>query len=120
MAKSVGCIDAGDLKCLTQVNAGQLSQAFASTASFRAVLDGDVYEDLPLAIIKKGNFNRVPLIIGNNAGEGGLFVYPTDKPTRPATADELRCVYSRTFGEDSEQIEEMYPPVDGIGVDNRQ
>jgi para-nitrobenzyl esterase len=119
LAKDVGCHDAADLDCLRKVNASQLVVEYAGLKSTRAVVDGDVYTDFPIALIEKEEFNRVPFIMGNNAEEGNLFIYPPLSPTTPATAKQLQCMFFFTFGDDAHKISAVYPPVEAPGIDNR-
>jgi len=79
------------------------------------VIDGDVYEDAPLALIKQGKFNHVPFINGNTEDEASSFLYPQ---LRHATATEAGCILEHTFGaEPAKKLIQAYPLTDG--VDNR-
>jgi len=39
-----------------------------------AAIDGSLLKDNPLTLLQKGQFNRVPLLLGTNENEGSLFV----------------------------------------------
>lgn len=116
LAKLVGCASAADITCLQQVDTAILTSAYDSLGSWQAVIDGDVYEDAPLALIKQGKFNHVPFINGNTENEGSVFLYPQLRSS--ATATEARCMLEHTFGTDAaKKIIQAYPLAEGI--DNR-
>lgn len=116
LAKLVGCASAADITCLQQVDTAILTSAYDSLGSWQAVIDGDVYEDAPLALIKQGKFNHVPFINGNTENEGSVFLYPQLRSS--ATATEARCMLEHTFGtEAAKKIIQAYPLAEGI--DNR-
>ncbi len=74
IAQAVGC-DFNDLNCLRKVPAKKLLKVAVkgSTAmEFYPRHDGYILTDTPLKMIQSGNFNKVPLIAGNNRNEMGI------------------------------------------------
>ncbi len=77
LAAAVGC---ADLACLRQASAEVLWEAlpsgdflFGGGASWGPVLDGAVLPDHPGAALAKGDFAKVPVMVGSNADEATLF-----------------------------------------------
>jgi len=108
-AEALGCSDDGIFACLSRASAESLVNATAPPAWI--VVDGDVLPAAPLDIIRSGEFNRVPLVIGNNAEEGNAFVVPIQTTV---TADGLRRAAGKVFpAEVAARLLELYPVVDG-------
>ncbi|KAK1718201.1 Alpha/Beta hydrolase protein [Colletotrichum lupini] len=90
-----GCNTTDALNCLRNVPIEVLNAVVNSTATSGAsyglvqVFDGDFVADAPGAQLAKGNFVKVPYIIGHNTDEGSAFIpgnnfdnatfYPTSK-----------------------------------------
>ncbi|KAK1539050.1 lipase 2 [Colletotrichum costaricense] len=90
-----GCSTTDALNCLRNVPIEVLNAVVNSTATSGAsyglvqVFDGDFVADAPGAQLAKGNFVKVPYIIGHNTDEGSAFIpgnnfdnatfYPTSK-----------------------------------------
>ncbi|KAL0780021.1 hypothetical protein CaCOL14_004505 [Colletotrichum acutatum] len=88
-----GCNTTDTLDCLRNVPIEVLNAVVNSTAtsgaSYGLVFDGDFVADAPGAQLAKGNFVKVPYIIGHNTDEGSAFIpgnnfdnatfYPTSK-----------------------------------------
>ncbi|KAK1461792.1 lipase 2 [Colletotrichum cuscutae] len=88
-----GCSTTDALNCLRNVPIEVLNAVVNSTAtsgaSYGLVFDGDFVADAPGAQLAKGNFVKVPYIIGHNTDEGSAFIpgnnfdnatfYPTSK-----------------------------------------
>ncbi|KAK1537851.1 lipase 2 [Colletotrichum paranaense] len=89
----IGCSTTDALNCLRNVPIEVLNAVVNSTAtsgaSYGLVFDGDFVADAPGAQLAKGNFVKVPYIIGHNTDEGSAFIpgnnfdnatfYPTSK-----------------------------------------
>ncbi|KAK1516538.1 lipase 2 [Colletotrichum abscissum] len=91
----IGCSTTDALNCLRNVPIEVLNAVVNSTATSGAsyglvqVFDGDFVADAPGAQLAKGNFVKVPYIIGHNTDEGSAFIpgnnfdnatfYPTSK-----------------------------------------
>ncbi|EXF81415.1 lipase 2 [Colletotrichum fioriniae PJ7] len=88
-----GCNTTDTLNCLRNIPIEVLNAVVNSTAtsgaSYGLVFDGDFVADAPGAQLAKGNFVKVPYIIGHNTDEGSAFIpgnnfdnatfYPTSK-----------------------------------------
>ncbi|KAF4656957.1 hypothetical protein FOL47_008663, partial [Perkinsus chesapeaki] len=90
-----GCNSSDDLECLRKVNASalRLSGQWSTNGTLRAtlgppwasilfpihpvgpVIDGSTLPDVPLALVQKGDFNKVPLIVGGNRDEGTAYAW---------------------------------------------
>lgn len=86
-AAKAGCEGENALKCLRKLppkklleHAGNLSEMVRNAVGGRIkftwlpVEDGIVLKNTPIESIRKGEYNRVPLIVGSNKEEGKLFV----------------------------------------------
>jgi para-nitrobenzyl esterase len=77
---ALGCVE-GDLACVREADALALLEALPTTdftlanlgTGFYPVVDGVVLPDAPSVMLDKGDFNRVPTMLGTNADEGSLF-----------------------------------------------
>jgi para-nitrobenzyl esterase len=73
------------------------------TASFWPIPDGNVIPKNPVQEIKKGNINRVKLLVGFNTDEGSIFVNPDSaEKDYPVMAHSI-------FGENASAILKKYP-----------
>ncbi|KAF4656955.1 hypothetical protein FOL47_008661 [Perkinsus chesapeaki] len=88
-----GCNSSDDLECPRKVNVSalRLSGQWSTNGTLRAtfgppwasilfpfnpvgpVIDGSTLPDVPLALVQKGDFNKVPLIVGGNRDEGTAY-----------------------------------------------
>ncbi|KAK1637683.1 Carboxylesterase [Colletotrichum phormii] len=73
-----GCNTTDKLDCLRNVPTDVLNAVVNSTAtsgaSYGLVFDGDFVADAPGSQLAKGNFVKVPYIIGHNTDEGSAFI----------------------------------------------
>jgi para-nitrobenzyl esterase len=117
LAAALGCTDASRvLTCMRAATADQVTRALTLGQSqilegdrveWKPVIDGYELPDQPRELYRRGQFSRVPLIIGVNADEGWTYV---DR-SFPAGLDALQ--YERTvrseFGMDADAVLRMYP-----------
>ncbi|KAJ3544681.1 hypothetical protein NM208_g2920 [Fusarium decemcellulare] len=73
------------------------------------VIDGELIPDDPLKLFQRGEFTKVPMIIGNNQNEGVFFV-PQAK-TAEEVIDYMDDNYPRLTKDDNKKIAEYYPLV---------
>ncbi len=111
-ASRLGC-DPDDLNCLRALPArkvlGKGSGGMDEMASMPHH-DGYVLTDTPLAMIRSGNYNKVPFMAGSNRDEFGkaLKLIPGYYFTRPANYEKK--LTGRGFSQDdAERLVEMYP-----------
>ncbi|PVH73308.1 putative extracellular lipase [Cadophora sp. DSE1049] len=69
------------LQCLREAPFDVLNTAFAA-ASFLPTIDGGLIPEYNSVALAKGNFVKVPLIIGSNTDEGKIFTVPVTKRQR--------------------------------------
>jgi para-nitrobenzyl esterase len=77
---ALGCAE-GDLACVREADVATLVEALPTTdftvgslgTGFYPVVDGDVLPEAPSALLEKGDFTRVPTVLGTNADEASLF-----------------------------------------------
>jgi para-nitrobenzyl esterase len=118
IAAKVGCT-ASDLGCLRQVPAATLLKhtgGLAMSLDYRNHHDGHVLTQTPLAAIRAGAFNQVPLVAGHNRDEftWTTNLIPANVPTLPA----IYNTYLKLFvgdplglgGQDLSQLYALYPP----------
>merc|ERR1712007_140483 len=97
-----------------------LQQPASLTQLFGPYVDGVFMMDTPLALIKAGKFNKVPLLMGTNADEAyGLF-YPPVVPTKFTTPKEAKCAFKSAFGSRARELMDIYTIVESDGFDNRK
>jgi len=121
-AERLGCADMGLLACLRSVSPEALLNASNGTSK-GPVIDGDMIEADPLDVVAAGNFSDVPLVLGNNADEGNLWIYP---PVLDAfgglstvTTEDLHCGAEYVWTADvAARVLKLYPAVATPGVDN--
>lgn len=111
-AEAVGC---GDTKnaadCLRDLS---IEEIMAHRQKFRVnmpVIDGDFLPDAPAALLRSGNFNRVPLISGTNRDEGDFFAALAETRTgEPLTAERYPEALEGMYGEKlSQTLLQQYP-----------
>jgi len=100
LSQRVGCSGIHDLHCLRAANASALLQARIDIypgfgGGQGAVIDGEIISTTPLESVKKGVFNRVPLMLGSNEFEAGVFIYP---PSTNASSKDVKCAMEESFG----------------------
>lgn len=78
-------------------------------------VDGWVLSASPEVLFEAGQQATVPFLCGSTADEGTLFV----RPTMTATDQNYRATVRSVYGDDSENILEMYPPGESL-EDRRQ
>ncbi|OWZ06048.1 hypothetical protein PHMEG_00021755 [Phytophthora megakarya] len=118
ITSAAGCSSAIDtLDCLRQVPIDTLSSIFnssvASSASYRAVIDGDFLLDTGANLLSSGKFVHVPILHGANRDEGAAF-----GPWGINSTDEY-LEYLVAMGNTAEQAEilaDVYPDIPEIGI----
>lgn len=78
VVSQVGCASSGDrLQCLREVPFHTLNATvdgtLSSTAGFGIVTDGDFVQDYGSVQLSRGQFAKVPIMIGTNSDEGASF-----------------------------------------------
>lgn len=94
IASQVGCGSSIDrLQCLRRTPFSTLNATMngtlSSTAGFGVVTDGDFVQDYGSLQLKRGQFTKVPIIIGANSDEGASFA-----PYKINTTDEFAASLS--------------------------
>jgi len=118
MAGFLDCV-ASDLGCLRNRTADQVLAAQRSVLFFPSILpmedfpwqptlDGVLITDQPLALIRKGSWAKVPIMIGNVANETYSFILGTI--TSPMNAVDYDAVVALSFQTSAPLILAEYPP----------
>ena len=107
-ARAVPCMRAATLdQVMRALPAGQSQILEDGRTDWRPVVDGVEIPDQPRALYRRGQFSRVPIIVGVNGDEGWTYV---DR-SFPAGLDALQ--YERTvrseFGMDADAVLRTYP-----------
>jgi para-nitrobenzyl esterase len=122
--KKVGCDGPNPIGCLRAKTARELLKAAGSATS---TVDGYAIPDVPVELFKRGEFNKVPLIVGSNRDEldvvlviGGINNIPNFlvryamKKALGDKYDEMRALYSgREFKSEKKFLAEVL--TDGFG-----
>jgi para-nitrobenzyl esterase len=106
LAQAAGCATAADVPtCLRGKSVTDLLQALPLKEDYLATtggavtwgpnIDGTTLTDQPLALVKKGSVNKVPVLIGTNADEGSVIV-AVAKQTQ-ITAAQYQGVVTQMF-----------------------
>lgn len=114
-ARALGCPDVRSaVACLRLKSRDEVLRAlpvdlqqFVETGQWSPVVDGLEIRDQPRDLYGRGEFTRVPLVIGVNKDEGWPFVdrsFPTG-----LSASDYAAAVTREFGFDSLAILERYP-----------
>lgn len=109
-ADKLGCVaGAGQLACLRGKSALQALVASpvidaadpASLGQFSPHIDGVVLPEAPRAAIRAGRFHKVPVLLGNNADEGTLFIALAFELQRgtPMTEAEFQAMVKGNAGD---------------------
>lgn len=101
---AAGCAAAADqLSCLRAL---PVSALLGNSAGFGPIVDGGVLPDQPRFIYDRGEFNRVPYILGSNTDEGTLFLLGVP-PIE--TEEAYRTAVENRFGDRADEALALYP-----------
>ncbi len=113
-AQQVGC-DPDDLECLRHVPAEELLDkgTGGQTEGFVWVPHHDDYllTDMPLAMIRKGNYNKIPFMAGSNRNEvdAVLLLIPKIKYALPRQYESLVKEYLGLSASETDRLTSLYP-----------
>jgi para-nitrobenzyl esterase len=79
---------------------------------YTPVIDGIVLTEQPLLLLRAGEFNRVPVMVGSNADEGTLFLLDAEWLPR-STPEVYIGIVEQVFGDRADEVLEMYPALPG-------
>jgi len=120
-ARALGCAsDADALTCLRSKTTGEiLAQAmqpnpssggyfFKADWSFSVVVDGagGFVPEPPRALLERGDFAKVPYLLGSNNDEGSLFTLTTVIGSEA----EYRALLAQGYGKNADRVFAQYPP----------
>ncbi len=111
-AKALGCGDATDAAaCLRGKSAAEIIDAQVATAlPWRPVQGGAAQPTLAPAAFAAGDFNRVPVMIGNTRHETRAFVYEgNDLVKQPVTAAAFEAAVRKAQGPNADRVLAQYP-----------
>jgi para-nitrobenzyl esterase len=118
-AEAAGCADATDIaECLRRKSPAQIIDAQIATGlPWRPVQGGEAQPMLAPAAFAAGEFNRVPVIIGNTRHEVRAFVYEgNDLTKQPVTAASFEAAMRKQQGANADRVLEAYPLTSAPGV----
>jgi para-nitrobenzyl esterase len=106
----IGCAAAGDvLGCLRNKPAADIVAAQAQ-AGVRPSLGGAAFPTDPAVAVPAGNFNRVPVLLGQVNNERALFTFLSyDFLGNPLTAAQYESLVRSTYGANAEKVLAEYP-----------
>ena len=89
-------------KSIKELRARSAEEIFKLDSSGWPVVDGYVIPGDQYTLYEEGKYNDVPVLIGTNSDEGGLFA-------RPQTPEQYQAATAQRFGQFSERILKLYP-----------
>ncbi|EFA76380.1 cAMP-regulated D2 protein precursor [Heterostelium album PN500] len=97
-----------------------LTNPIGTITQWTPVIDGPVIPSQPLDAFEQGNFNHVPVILGENVDEGDVFVYPFFKLklAKIIYNQIVNTIFRKYSSEIKNQVLDLYPGVSLPG-DNR-
>ena len=116
LSKKVGCDTASsEASCLRGKTAKVLNSALplkqglilGDGANWGPVVDGAMITGQPSTLLKAGNFNKVPMLLGANQDEGTLFIYAAGSTAMTKAAYE--SAVKTTYAAKASQILALYP-----------
>jgi para-nitrobenzyl esterase len=105
-AKNAGCEGKDELDCLRQISAEELMKIKAERFG-TSHNDGYVIPATPIELIKKGDFNRVPVVVGNTRDEINLFLVPMGILSMPGFM--IKRAMKGFLKDEYEMVMDMYP-----------
>jgi carboxylesterase type B len=118
ITKAAGCTTAADsLSCLRTLSTEKMNSIINSTVTNRAVyrplIDGDFIQAPSAVQLAKGNFVKVPYMIGANTDEGTAF-----GPKQINTTDQYLAYLRSQFldNETATVLSHLYPDIPEIGI----
>ncbi|MER5438466.1 carboxylesterase family protein [Streptomyces sp. NPDC002790] len=109
--KAVGCDTAADevLACLRGKSSSDLLAA-QKTSGVSPSIGGAAFPVNPGTAVASGDFNRVPVMIGQTNSERGLFTFQNyDYAGHPMTAAEYEQLVRTTYGAGADEVLAEYP-----------
>ncbi|MEM6802287.1 MAG: carboxylesterase family protein [Bacteroidota bacterium] len=115
----------GQLRALPAKQLQKICSSMSEWGSFYPTIDGYVLHDSPLAVFKRGEQAKVPLIIGSNKDEGTLihFLLPGPVPEyryEDLRGDKMMACLKTEFQEDVPRLLELYPGVENRAFESEQ
>jgi para-nitrobenzyl esterase len=122
LAEALDCGSAADvLACLRSASVRDVLDALGSQESFffapftwLPVLDGELIPATPYSLVEAGELNPVPVLLGNNADEGSLFLLLEG---RGKTAEDYQEFVEWRGGEHAAALAAEYPLEDYASPD---
>ena len=111
-AQAIGCSDAAEMAaCMRGKTPAEIIEAQVTTAlSWRPVQGGAAQPVLAPAAFAAGDFNRVPVIIGNTRHETRAFVYEgNDLMKQPVTSTSFEAAVRKSQGANADRVLAEYP-----------
>jgi para-nitrobenzyl esterase len=118
-AQTIGCKQASDLaECLRDKSPAQIIDAQAEAGmAWHPVQGGAAQPMLAPVAFASGEFNRVPVIVGNTRHEARAFVYEANDLVRqPVTPELAEATIRNQYGDDADRVLETYPVASEPGV----
>jgi para-nitrobenzyl esterase len=108
--QQIGCADAADvLACLRSKPAADIVAAQAK-AGVRPSLGGAAFPTDPAVAVPAGQFNRVPVLLGQVNNERALFTFLSyDFLGNPLTAAQYEALVRSTYGANADTVLAEYP-----------
>ena len=105
LAEDVGCEGPDALECMRDLPSELLLAADLGFSS--SYVDGHIIPDVPIKLIRDGDYNQVPVMVGNTRDEINLFLVPMGILTMPGFV--VKALQKKALGEERyEELNKMY------------
>ncbi|KAH6664513.1 Alpha/Beta hydrolase protein [Halenospora varia] len=109
------------LACLRTLPFAELNSALNSTSGnelgpFVPIIDGDFIATYPSVQLAKGDFVKVPLLIGTNTDEGTAFAPASPINTTTEFLSLLNATFASPDAATASTIAALYPDIPAIGI----
>ncbi|KAA9160761.1 carboxylesterase family protein [Amycolatopsis acidicola] len=107
---TLGCDGPDVIACLRRKTPGEILAAQGTSGVWYPVVGTTALPVQPPDAFASGQFNHVPVLIGNTAHEGAFFIYQAnDVAGKPVSADAYTASVQATFGDRAPDVLARYP-----------
>jgi para-nitrobenzyl esterase len=115
LGEHLGCAKGqGQLDAMRQLSADEIIEQTATFPMPGVIIDGYCQVKNPLTVIREGQHNDIPLMIGSNSFEGSALYWGSPMPQMTLCPDVETYVaeFERFFGDDNDDAMALYPAED--------
>jgi len=115
MGEALGCNKgSGQLEAMRQLSAEEIIEKTATLPMPGVIIDGYCQVENPLTVIRAGQHNDIPMMIGSNSFEGSALYWgaPMAQMTLCPDVDTYVSEFKQFFGDDFDEAIKLYPAGD--------